>query len=258
MQSLWKSECRDSIHYTEISGFGDSSLVSCNFLYVNAEYFCGCHCVNVFSGSESGYQVLVAAQMSHYPELDLRIISWYDPSIFATRYECLAYLFATFCTYRYVLQVGFWWTQSSGGRKCLIESSMYFSCDWGYIWRERLYICREQLLYTSIFQDLIDDRMLVRQWTQSFFICRIAVSDSCFRLDLGIELHLLEKKYADLLRRHNVQVWLFSHLPYLFLDFVHFRGQGRRIFAKLCQIYLHSFHLHTGQYRHQRLLHCAV
>ena len=69
---------------------------------------------------------------------------------------------------------------------------MDLSCCLRNICRKRVDICRKKLADCSILQDLSYDRVFVAQSTECVFICRIAVTGSCLRLDLRVELQLLE------------------------------------------------------------------
>ena len=97
---------------------------------------------------------------------------------------------------------------------------MNLSCDRGDIAWEWLYVCREKLLDTSVFENLIDDRMLVGKSVQCVLVSRV-VAHSALHLHLRVEVHLLIKKDSDLLRRHDVERRLLRHAPHVFLDFVH-------------------------------------
>ena len=61
----------------------------------------------ILSVAEGRYQVLVAAQMCHDPELDLRVVGRYDQSVRTARDEGFADLLSSFRADRDVLEVRF-------------------------------------------------------------------------------------------------------------------------------------------------------
>ena len=102
---------------------------------------------------------------------------------------------------------------------------MYLSGHRRYVAREWLYVCREKLLDSSVFEYFVDNRVFVSEGVQCVFIGRV-VAHRSLHLHLRIQVHLLVKKDADLLWGHDVQRRLFRHLPHAFLDLVHFGCEG--------------------------------
>ena len=99
--------------------------------------------------------------------------------------------------------------------------------------------------------------MLVGKRVEGVLVCRIASAGS-LRFDLRIELHLFEKQGSDLLRRHDVEVRLFCHLPHSVLDGIYLGRKGCRISAELHCVDLHAFDLHLRQDLQQRFLHRII
>ena len=69
---------------------------------------------------------------------------------------------------------------------------MYLACHRRDIVREWLYVGREQFLDATIFQYLVDYRMLVGKRAQCVLICWVTVAYARLRLYLRIKLELFE------------------------------------------------------------------
>ena len=126
------------------------------------EYFGGGRGVDVYPVLEGVDKVLVTAEMSHYPELNLGIIGRHDKSSRETWHKGFADLPPSVCTDRDVLEIRVGGTEPSGGGESLVESRVDLPVRGVYEGRERLYVGGKELFDSPEFQDLIHDRVLVR------------------------------------------------------------------------------------------------
>ena len=105
LKSLSQAEHRYAVYYAEVGTFGLCALVACDAVNGLLIYLCCRGGVNVVAFSERLYHVVVAAEVCHDAQLDLRIVGR-EEELSRLRHEATAYLLAVFSAHGYVLEVG--------------------------------------------------------------------------------------------------------------------------------------------------------
>ena len=105
LKSLSQTEHRYAVYYAEVGTFGLCALVACDAVNGLLIYLCCRGGVNVVAFAERLYHVVVAAEVCHDAQLDLRIVGR-EEELSRLRHEATAYLLAVFSAHGYVLEVG--------------------------------------------------------------------------------------------------------------------------------------------------------
>ena len=167
-ESLRKAEGRDAVDDAEVGGFGLATLVARHFFDGLVEDARGGGGVNVVAGVEVGDHVLVAAEVSHDAQLDLRIVGAEEGAILVG-HEGFANFAAVFSANGNVLQVGIRRREATGGRNCLIEGSVDATgARVDELW-EGFDVGREEFLERAVCQNLLHDGVLVAECLEYFF-----------------------------------------------------------------------------------------
>ncbi len=120
VETLAQTECRYAVYDAEVGGLGPPPLVVGNLVDALAVEPCRRCGVDVATLDEGFDKRIVAAQMRHEPQLDLRVIGRQQQMILIGGDEGCAYGLAKSVADRNVLQVGVGRRQPAGGRDGLI------------------------------------------------------------------------------------------------------------------------------------------
>ena len=120
LHALGQTESRDAIDDTEVGGFCLAALVARHFFQRFVEDACSRGRMNVFSGVEVLNHLLVAAEMRHDAQLDLRVVGR-EENAARLRHKGFSDFATVVATHRNVLQVRIARGEASGGGNGLIE-----------------------------------------------------------------------------------------------------------------------------------------
>ena len=167
--------------------------------------------------AESGAEVFVSGEMGHYAQLDLRIVGTHHHGIGPFRHEGLADFAALLGADGDVLQVRVTGRQSTGTRKCLIESGMHATVG-GDVSGERFDVGAQKFAESAVVEDGLDDGAAVRKCTQSLFVGRPGAL-AAFRT--RIEAHLFKDYLSYLLGRRHIEPRFAGQLSHFRFPFQH-------------------------------------
>ena len=167
-ESLRKAEGGDAVDDAEVGGFGLAALIARHLFDGLVEDARGGSGVDVVAGVEVGDHVLVAAEVCHDAQLDLRIVGAEEGAILVG-HEGFANLAAVFSANGDVLQVGVRRRKATGGCNCLIEGSVDATGACIDELREGFDVGGEEFLERAVCQNLLHDGVLVAQRLEYFF-----------------------------------------------------------------------------------------
>ena len=136
--------------------------------------------VDIHPFAEGRDQVLVAAEVGHDAQLNLRIVGRNDDTVRRTGHEGFADFAAAFGADGDVLQVRVRRGKPPRGRQGLVEGGVDLPVGRGDIGRERFNIGRKQFLGCPVFQDFANDGMLVGEGQQGGFIGCVLAAGALF------------------------------------------------------------------------------
>ena len=206
--------------------------------------------------AEGFHQVLVLAEVRHDAEFDLRVVGRYDHPFRRPRNEGLADFLAALGADGDVLKVRVGAREPAGGRKRLVERRMDTAVHLRYIGRERLDVGGQQFLDGPELQDLVHDRMPVRDGEEGGFVGGILAAGALFRL--RVQSEFVEEDVTHLLGGGNVQSRLVHQFTDVGLPFRHFAAESLRETVQLLQVHLHAGALHLGEDLCQRFFHVVI
>ena len=138
-----KTKSAHAVDNAKIDSLGSASLFQRDFVFRNAQYARCCSSVDIFSVVEGLDQSFITGHMSQHTQLDLRIVSSHQYTVFF-RDECFPQFPAHLLTDRDVLQIRLCTADPARGRDRLVKMSVHLAVRAAYE--------RDQTVHIGAFQ----------------------------------------------------------------------------------------------------------
>ena len=159
IETLGETEDGDAVDDAKVGAFCLCALVARHAVNVLFIYACCGGSVYVVALAERLNHVLVAREMRHHAQLNLRVVGR-EEQLPWLWYEALSYLLAVLAAHGDVLQIGVGGGETTRCRDGLVERGVYVSGAWVDELGQRVDVCAEQLLQSAVLEDMVDDGSL--------------------------------------------------------------------------------------------------
>ena len=193
----------------------------------------------------------IVAEISHKPQLNLRIVSRKE-HISRCGDKRFAYFTAVVAAHRDILHIRIGRRESSGSRDSLVICGVNTPGCGVYQLGQSIHIGGEQLAHAAITQYAFHNGVTIGEFHQHLLSGSVLSATRLLRL--RVELQLAKHNLSHLCRRTHIK-FLTGKLVALSLNPGKLSCKDTRILLKRAHIYTHARNLHIGKHGNERNLH---